>query len=171
MATCPVGAGLLLYTQEGCVLTGYTPKIGKWSGFGGKIEAGESPWEAAVRETFEEVFGCGPTAEAIAALGPAPIPLQGDDLSASYLTYMYPLSRFLAVKPAASPYYVTVPDSYDGICEDRILVDDESQEISEIRFIAADAADAAVAGAAFEVADEFLDDLRLFISESTHRVE
>lgn len=48
---------LALPVQEGKVLLGMKKRgfgMGKWNGFGGKVEAGESIEEATKRETFEE---------------------------------------------------------------------------------------------------------------------
>ena len=57
--TMPVGAAIIIFDEEGRVLILLRPQTvkwapGKWALPGGHIEEGETPIEAAVRETREE---------------------------------------------------------------------------------------------------------------------
>ena len=52
------GAGVLFISEdEQSVLTGFHPKLNRWSGFGGKSQENEKPLQTAVREVIEEIFG------------------------------------------------------------------------------------------------------------------
>lgn len=56
--TKPGGVGCFVQDEHGCyvmgIRTGTDNDAGKWAFPGGKIDAGETPGEAAVRELFEE---------------------------------------------------------------------------------------------------------------------
>lgn len=50
-------AGVIIFNQRGQLLLvrrGHEPQTGRWSVPGGRVEPGESPAEAAVREALEE---------------------------------------------------------------------------------------------------------------------
>lgn len=60
------GAGIVFFDKSlGTFLTGYQPKYGKWSGFGGKAHEEELPLQTAFREVCEELFGISPRPEVI----------------------------------------------------------------------------------------------------------
>lgn len=119
-------AGLLLYTKCGQVLTGYTPKLGKWSGFGGKIEEGESPWDAAVREVYEELFG---SSERDFIKDVTQMTIRNGD----YIVFPICVERILERQPAGSTYYSGAVSSIDELCNGRLLV--EGQEITDVKLM------------------------------------
>lgn len=50
-------AGVIIVNDKGQILLvqrGHQPQMGKWTVPGGRLEAGETPEQAAVREAFEE---------------------------------------------------------------------------------------------------------------------
>lgn len=52
------GAGILFLSErENSVLSGFHPKLNRWSGFGGKRQEDEVAIHTAVREVIEEIFG------------------------------------------------------------------------------------------------------------------
>ena len=54
-------AGVLFLSPQNDTLFGWTPKLNKFSGIGGMIEADETPQQAAIREMLEELYGIVPT--------------------------------------------------------------------------------------------------------------
>jgi len=50
-----LGAFALIFNEQGAVLLSHRRDMDVWNLPGGGVEHGESPWEAAVRETREEV--------------------------------------------------------------------------------------------------------------------
>jgi hypothetical protein len=158
-------AGILIVTDDTpTFLLGYTPKIAAWSGFGGKIEGAETPWECAVRETFEELFGCCAPAGAAAALRHSG-PLQDGDngAPAPYLTYVVDLADILAVGPLESPYYSTFPRDAAAVCRERTACGAEGQEITEIRVVTAKEILQSLCGV--EVAPDYVEDIAAFMQK------
>jgi len=49
-----LGAFALLYNGEGRILLCHRRDAGAWNLPGGQVERGEAPWQAAIRETYEE---------------------------------------------------------------------------------------------------------------------
>ena len=119
-------AGILLYTACGRVLAGYTPKLGKWSGFGGKIEEGESPLDAAVREVYEELFG---SSKQYFLHNIANMTIR----NGNYIVYPINVEHMLELQPIYSPYYHGVISSIDELCNERLAV--EGQEITGVRLL------------------------------------
>lgn len=50
-----LGAFALIFNEHGAILLSHRCDLDIWNLPGGRVEQGESPWEAAVRETREEV--------------------------------------------------------------------------------------------------------------------
>jgi hypothetical protein len=131
MAAAAASGFLLICGDEPTkVLVGYTPKLGCWSGFGGKAEEGETPWQTAMRETYEELFGCSPPPSAWEKIQErAPMTVSG-----GYTAYRVHISEILSALPEESPYYCgTVPPRELGALIDDRVVDDGATEITKIR--------------------------------------
>jgi hypothetical protein len=163
-------AGILIVVDGHKFLLAYTPKIAAWSGFGGKIEGDETPWECAVRETFEELFGCSVPAGAAGTLHHSG-PLQDEPVGthAPYLTYVVRFEDILALGPLESPYYSTFPRSAEEICNMRKVVEGQGgQELTNIKVMEFD--HIVSAEIAPEIAPEMLEDITIYLKKC-HPVE
>ncbi|MFL0200377.1 NUDIX domain-containing protein [Exiguobacterium acetylicum] len=98
------------------------PAMGMWNGVGGKIEPGETPEAAAIRETFEET---GITLTSVTSKGI--VRLHGEETSGMYL-YLADLED----RPFPTPV-MTVEGILDWKSLDWILGDDNMGIISNLR--------------------------------------
>ncbi|WP_149427316.1 MULTISPECIES: 8-oxo-dGTP diphosphatase [Exiguobacterium] len=98
------------------------PAMGMWNGVGGKIEPGETPEAAVIRETFEET---GITLTSVTSKGI--VRLHGEETSGMYL-YLADLED----RPFPTPV-MTVEGILDWKSLDWILGDDNMGVISNLR--------------------------------------
>lgn len=98
------------------------PAMGMWNGVGGKIEPGETPEAAVIRETFEET---GITLTSVTSKGI--VRLHGEETSGMYL-YLADLED----RPFPTPV-MTVEGILDWKSLDWILGDDNMGIISNLR--------------------------------------
>lgn len=109
------GAGIL-FVSENCnsVLSGFHPKLNRWSGFGGKCRNEESPLVTAVREVIEEIFGIfdvshGCLLELICCIHSLPNNNSGYILYIESETKLFQMADILVKNNYISPYYLTLP--------------------------------------------------------------
>jgi hypothetical protein len=109
------GAGIL-FVSENCnsVLSGFHPKLNRWSGFGGKCYNEESPLVTAVREVIEEIFGIfdvshGCLLELICCIHSLPNNNSGYVLYIESETKLFQMVDILVKNNYISPYYLTLP--------------------------------------------------------------
>jgi hypothetical protein len=125
-----VAAGCLIHVDDGKYLMGYSDKLGKWSGIGGKREEGETAWEAGWRETMEEIYGVAP----VPGLVPQQPPLS--HVIDQYAIYEIGVETLLAAWPGESPYYERVPASAEELVAGRkVLGAGEGQEVGALRIV------------------------------------
>ena len=131
------GAGCL-FIQSGFALVGYTPKLKKWSGIGGKVLGTETLRETAIREMLEELFGLEPFIKLIKDCDKilSNIELIINDfygiLPISFISYKK-IAQILVQHKCKSPYYKTVPMSFVDLINERIPED--ISEITELKVI------------------------------------
>ena len=131
------GAGCL-FIQDTFVLVGYTPKINKWSGIGGKIQGHESLRETAIREMLEELFGLTPSQKLIDdcnnVLSTINLVIHDEYgiLPISFDRYKM-ISLMLLQNDYASPYYKNLPMTFIDLVKERLPQD--GAEITELKVI------------------------------------
>ena len=120
-----LGAGVLFlnpFVRK--ALAGFHPKLGLWSGFGGKRQGNETIAQTAFREVVEEVFGIEIQKKEIAEIVAAvkarfPVPARG------YYIYCLPVSSIFMIVSVlernrySSPYYENLPHSMSELLECR----------------------------------------------------
>ena len=134
------GAGILFVSYTGgSVLAGFHPKLGRWSGFGGKCHENELYIDTAVREVVEEIFGIFSLSPAILSeLGKCVVSAPRND--GGYMLFIEPIDTLLNMcevlrkNAQISPYYQTIPSSLDSILVPRHV--NYSSEISKLLFFA-----------------------------------
>jgi 8-oxo-dGTP pyrophosphatase MutT (NUDIX family) len=122
------GAGIL-FTDTKEVLAGYHPSRGLWSGIGGKCEEGEVPYQTAIRECAEEIFGVEPEAHVIEEIQQAlrlkfPIPNGDYALYRGTFSNLITISLLLEKNGCSSNYYSFFPKSIFQLLEERLPPDD-----------------------------------------------
>jgi len=131
------GAGCL-FIQNQFVLVGYTPKIKKWSGIGGKIQGNESLRETAIREMLEELFGLIPSQKLIQdcdkILSKAKL-VVSDSYGILPISFdMYNLIPLVLLSNKyISPYYKSLPMNFIDLINERLP--QENAEITELKVI------------------------------------
>ena len=132
--TEPLGCGILVI-EKGYALCGLTPKLGKFSGIGGKPEPGESILQTAFREATEELYGITPSNDLLIDLTRA---FAGNRVLERN-RYYYVLLSFIDVVTLnalvfmhhpSSPYYKTNPSSVLDLVLNRYATEDA--EITEL---------------------------------------
>ena len=132
-----LGCGLLVI-EKGYALAGLTPKLGRYSGIGGKQLPGETLRQTAFRESLEELYGIVPCTSLVNSLvtGFITKPLIDRD------GYYYILMTFSDVNSMCSivktyvgesPYYKTFPASVLDLVLNRYPSDEA--EITELTLI------------------------------------
>ena len=133
-ATAPLGCGILVM-EKGYALCGLTPKLGKFSGIGGKPEPGESILRTAFREATEELYGITPSNDLLIDLMRA----FSINKVLERNRYYYVLLSFIDVVSLnamvhmhhpTSPYYNTPPSSVLDLVMNRYPTEDA--EITEL---------------------------------------
>ncbi|XP_063587834.1 oxidized purine nucleoside triphosphate hydrolase-like [Penaeus indicus] len=80
----------LMFIREGeKILLGYKKRgfgQGRWNGFGGKVEAGETPEQAAIRETKEEA-GVDLSVGAVEKVGELEFTFEGEEILMHVMVY------------------------------------------------------------------------------------
>ena len=132
------GAGILFLSEDNrSVLSGFHPKLNRWSGFGGKRRGNEEALETAVREVIEEVFGVfNPSEECILELSSCiqSIPKNNAD----YILYiesesrLFEMAYILHSNNYVSPYYLSLPKNSFELNRFRQLK--EEMEITRIDY-------------------------------------
>jgi len=132
-----IGAGCL-FIQNSFALVGYTPKLKKWSGIGGKINPNESLRYTAIREMLEELFGLDVNTRLIAdcdfALRMAKIYIRDSYglLSVSFEHYNL-IAKVLVDNKIESPYYKRIPMNFIDLIMQR--VPQEHAEITDLKVV------------------------------------
>jgi 8-oxo-dGTP pyrophosphatase MutT (NUDIX family) len=120
-----IGAGVLFMNPfHKKVLAGFHPKLGLWSGFGGKRQGQETIAETAFREVIEEMFGINlekkDTIDLTASVRARfPIPADGYYIYCLPISAIFMLVSILERKSYTSPYYETLPHSISELLECR----------------------------------------------------
>ena len=133
-APAPLGCGILVI-EKGYALCGLTPKLGKFSGIGGKLEPGESILRTAFREATEELYGIIPTNELLIDLARTfsrNKVLERNRYNYVLLTFVdvVSLNAIVFMHHHSSPYYKTSPSSVLDLVLNRYATDDA--EITEL---------------------------------------
>ena len=133
------GAGCM-FTNGQVVLAGFQPKIGKISGFGGAKINDEMPYETAIRETLEELFGF----ENIPYELIAKMPIVDRHIAyPSYTCFLYNFDDLDTILRRArryfltSPYYVDFPTNISELILNRQYSDD-TMEVTQLFLIPTD---------------------------------
>ncbi len=129
------GAGIL-FTDTKEVLAGYHPIRDLWSGIGGKCEEEEVPYQTAIRECAEEVFGVEPDASVIEVIQQTlklkyPIPNGDYALYRATFSDLLTISLLLEKNGCSSSYYSLFPTSMYQLLEERVApADSEITKLS-----------------------------------------
>lgn len=119
------GAGILFTDKINGILAGFHPTRGLWSGIGGKCEEGEVPYQTALRECAEEIFGVEPEVHVIEEMQTAlrlkfPIPSGDYAVYRASLYDLFTLSLILEKNGYSSKYYSSFPTSVWMLLQDRV---------------------------------------------------
>ena len=128
-----------IFIQNTYVLCGFTPKIARYSGFGGKPKSPtELTRETAIRETLEELFGIESSSEIIDRIVEATrdrplIERDGYAIIVLSINDIEIFSSELIHLSLLSPYYKEIPTKFTDLISKRILC--EKQEVTELKLI------------------------------------
>ena len=132
------GAGILFISESGnSVLTGFHPKLNRWSGFGGKRRGTELALETAVREVIEELFGVFSLSsecfsEIMSCIESTPQNEGGYMLFIETEKTIFMLSDILIKHQCYSDYYVNIPMNNNELVSNRFYL--ETMEIQKIEY-------------------------------------
>ena len=132
-----LGCGLLVI-EKGYALAGLTPKLGRYSGIGGKQHPGETLRQTAFRESLEELYGIAPSTSLVNTLvvGFKAKPLI--DRGGYYYILMSfadfnSMCSIVKTYVGDSPYYKTFPASVLDLVLNRYPSDEA--EITELTLV------------------------------------
>lgn len=134
------GAGILFISETGnSVLTGFHPKLNRWSGFGGKSRENEVAVETAVRKVIEELFGIfHPSLDCIAEIAECiesnPQNEGGYMLFIETAKTLFIMTDILEKHQCYSEYYVDIPKNNTELISKRLYL--ESMEIQKVEYFA-----------------------------------
>ena len=156
------GAGILFTDKIYGILAGFHPVRGLWSGIGGKCEEGEAPYQTALRECAEEIFGVEPESHVIEEMQAAlrlkfPIPSGDYALYRATFQDLFTLSGILEKNGYISKYYSSFPKTLFVLLEGRVTPVD--CEITNLSFFSLEEKESLRS----RFAPEFYDDLSLLI--------
>lgn len=135
-------AGILFQNlHQGTFLSGFNSKLNCWSGFGGGKMGNETPWETAVREVVEEIFGIYLPPTSLQTLQQAISPLEffktGDYICfVLSIDYLFKISEMIDMLEYKSPFYGDVfPKTISDLLEKRTIESHKYFEIRELAFL------------------------------------
>jgi 8-oxo-dGTP pyrophosphatase MutT (NUDIX family) len=121
-------------------LSGWTPSLNAWSGFGGKRRDSETAWQTALREVIEELFGLRVKKDVLHSLVEKITPMEFFQ-NGTYVCFVCPLhivfelATYLEGFGYKSPFYIKFPISVYELLESRNYESVDRVEITDLTLL------------------------------------